>query len=152
MEFTLNKKTTLRERRAQLLQWYGSEEGLRRAADEGDIEAQDGLVDLAIIKEVDEDPDVLDAETTMEEDVEFDDTDLAKLTPARWRLMEAIGEGGKTMAELGRELGRDKKNISDDIRILAGLGLVTAHRQGRVKRAWLRGDELRLRLPRREPV
>lgn len=143
MEIRLTRHMTLRQRIDELIGWYGSEANVLAAAERGDPEAQAGLLDLALLHES---PGQLDVEQKMEEILLLEPADLAKLTPARWALMEALGDG-PPLAELGRRLGRDKKNISDDVRILERMGLLRTRTEGRTKRVWLRGDEVILKLP-----
>jgi DNA-binding MarR family transcriptional regulator len=61
--------------------------------------------------------------------------DLAALGPAhagdpdmismRWRLLNALSDGGKTAAQLGRELGMTRQGALLNVRFLEGMGYVT---------------------------
>src|SRR5690606_18651675 len=69
---------------------------------------------------------------------------LKTLTPARWRLLQALrAEGPLSIYDLARRIGRDYKNVHTDVTQLAALGLIERGEDGRVKVPW---DVLRAEL------
>lgn len=91
----------------------------------------------------DEDPTRLDLKTTIEDIIHVDANDLSQLTTARLQLVEVLkGLGEVSLKELTEAAGRDKKNVSEDIRILESYGLVASHRHGKEKRISVNADEI----------
>ena len=62
---------------------------------------------------------------------------LRNLTPARWKLLEAVKRSGPTsINELARRLGRNYKNVHTDVTRLVELGLIERMTDQRIAVAW----------------
>jgi predicted transcriptional regulator len=62
---------------------------------------------------------------------------LKNLTPARWKLLEAVKRSGPmSINELARLLGRDYKNVHTDVTRLVELGLIERVQDQRIAVAW----------------
>ena len=62
---------------------------------------------------------------------------LKNLTPARWRLLEALKRSGPiSINELARELERNYKNVHTDVTRLVELGLIERGPDQRIAVAW----------------
>ncbi|HEX7329755.1 MAG TPA: MarR family transcriptional regulator [Casimicrobiaceae bacterium] len=62
---------------------------------------------------------------------------LRNLTPARWKLLEAVKRSGPTsINELARLLGRNYKNVHTDVTRLVELGLIERMTDQRIVVAW----------------
>jgi len=67
-----------------------------------------------------------------EETVELDRSEVSKLTPRRWELLDQLSRlRADSINDLATKTGRDVKNIYNDLKILEGLGFVRLVRQGR---------------------
>jgi predicted transcriptional regulator len=71
---------------------------------------------------------------------------LRTLSPARWALLKNLREqGGCSIYELAKRLGRDYKNVHTDVTQLAALGLIERRADGLMAVPWdLLRAELRL--------
>lgn len=70
---------------------------------------------------------------------------LAVLSPKRLELLEAIKrDPGESIRALSRSLGRDYKNVHEDVTALAELGLIVRNKAGRLAAPY---DELVIRAP-----
>ena len=62
---------------------------------------------------------------------------LKNLTPARWKLLEAVKRSGPmSINELARLLGRNYKNVHTDVTRLVELGLIERTQDQRIAVAW----------------
>ena len=62
---------------------------------------------------------------------------LRALTPARWTLLERLRAAGPlSVNELSRRLERDYKNVHEDVKRLAELGLIERRKDALVSVAW----------------
>lgn len=62
---------------------------------------------------------------------------LKSLTPARWKLLEAVKRSGPmSINELARLLGRNYKNVHTDVTRLAELGLIERVPDQRIAVPW----------------
>jgi predicted transcriptional regulator len=62
---------------------------------------------------------------------------LKNLTPARWKLLEAVKRSGPvSINELARLLGRNYKNVHTDVTRLIALGLIERVPDQRIVVAW----------------
>ena len=62
---------------------------------------------------------------------------LKNLTPARWKLLEAVKRSGPmSINELARLLGRNYKNVHTDVTRLVELGLIERVQDQRIAVAW----------------
>ena len=62
---------------------------------------------------------------------------LKNLTPARWKLLEALKRSGPmSINELARQLARNYKNVHTDVTRLVELGLIERGKDQRVAVAW----------------
>jgi len=62
---------------------------------------------------------------------------LKNLTPARWKLLEAVKRSGPvSINELARLLGRNYKNVHTDVTRLIALGLIERIPDQRIAVAW----------------
>jgi predicted transcriptional regulator len=62
---------------------------------------------------------------------------LKNLTPARWKLLEAVKRSGPmSINELARLLGRNYKNVHTDVTRLIDLGLIERIPDQRIAVAW----------------
>ena len=62
---------------------------------------------------------------------------LKNLTPARWKLLEAVKRSGPmSINELARLLGRNYKNVHTDVTRLVELGLIDRAPDQRIAVAW----------------
>ena len=65
------------------------------------------------------------------------------LTPKRQQIVEALSEGEfKSVRALARELGRDKGQVSGDLKLLAEHAIVSFDTDGRAKRPYLTQDHV----------
>lgn len=125
---------------ASIMKRHGTLEVLRKKAAKGDPFAKDDLWNLGLFEE---DPTRLELDTTIEDIIQVDEHDLTKLTATRLQLVEVLkGLGEVSVKELTAAVGRDKKNVSEDIRILERYGIVQSHRHGKEKRLMAVADEI----------
>lgn len=115
------------------------------AEDPDNHEARVDRMDLALLEE---DPSRLDIEHTLGTVTVLTPEDLDLLTPARLRLLNflATSDEALNVTQLADAVGRDKKNVSEDLSILEDLGLVAMVRKGREKFPRRRGTEIRIEL------
>lgn len=119
-----------REFRDRILRQHGTRAKLERAARRGDARAQSDLADLRLF---DEDPRRLDIGWKLAEVFRLNARQVGRLTVERLKLLEAVKKHKRRLNLTGlcALLGRDKKNVSDDLRILASMGLLQIERHGR---------------------
>jgi DNA-binding transcriptional ArsR family regulator len=144
MEIRVEERMKGRKMRAQILDRYGSRAKLERLAFRGDDpEARDALFELRLL---DDDPSRLDSITTTTTILGLGPGDLARLTPERLRLLDhlAVQRKAPNLTRLSHDLGRDKKNLSQDLRVLEGLGLVTIGKRGRDLEPRIRGNHIHI--------
>lgn len=151
MEIRVERRLTGREYRDEILTRYGSREELEERARGGDALARDDLADLRLLEET---PERLDAEYEVETVAYLGGDDLARLTPTRLRLLATLQrsrEAGDELnvTDLASELGRDKKNVSEDLHLLEDLGFLDLVERGREKVARPLGDEIHIVLDQR---
>jgi predicted AAA+ superfamily ATPase len=152
MEIRVERRLTGREYREEILSRHGSRSELEARAEEGDARAQDDLLDLELLEE---DPNRLEVEYEVETVAELDAGELARLTPERLRLLAALpsrsDDETTNVTGLARELGRDKKNVSEDLQLLEDLGLLDLVPRGREKIVRPPADEVHIVLETRDP-
>ena len=69
------------------------------------------------------------------------------LTPRRIELLQKIRElEPKSIKELAEKIGRDFKNVYNDLRVLHGAGFVEFEEDGKSKKPYLPYDELEFKL------
>lgn len=144
MEIRVEERLTGRQLRDRILTRYGSRAGLKRAAaKKQDAEAREDLFQLRLF---DENPRRLRDRMSVTTVSTLEPADLARLTPERLRLVNHIAKLTRpaNLSTLVEDLGRDKKNISEDLRILEELGLLTLSREGRDLRPHLLGTEIHI--------
>lgn len=119
-----------REFRDRILRQHGTRAKLERAARRGDPRAQSDLADLRLF---DEDPRRLHIGWKLSEVFRLNARQVGRLTAERLRLLDTIKKHKRrlNLTALCALLGRDKKNVSDDLRILASMGLLQIERHGR---------------------
>lgn len=151
MEIVIARRLTGRAWRREILAKYEDREGLKRAVAEDVAGAEDDLVTLLMLEE---NPKRLKDTYSVETLVLGKTEDLARLTPARLRLLDLMSRAGKPLQvlDLAARAKRDKKNVSEDVRILEAFGLVASQIEGRQKLVSPRGSEIRILLdsPRAE--
>lgn len=146
MEIRVEQKLTGQQLKNQILERYGSIERLvALAARKGMFEAQN---DLTILREFEEDPTRLSLQTTVTTIASLSARDLERLTPERLRLLEVLTSRRDTpsLTTLSRRLRRDKKNVSEDLRLLTELKLVKVDRHGKELSACPLGTEIHILL------
>jgi hypothetical protein len=148
VKVTVRRSVTVGRLREEIAAQYGSERALRARVrrSPGDFAAKVALHDLR--EYATDDP----AKVLHEErHVVIPDRALDQLTVQRLQLLLALkGLSGEApgVRALARALGRDVKNVSEDVRALHGLGLldVVAQGPGRPSRIALPGDSIDLHL------
>lgn len=145
MEITIEQEMMGHERRDQILERYGSREALEEQAAQGDRLAKSDLVSLDLLEE---DPRRLEVKTWIRDIITLEKDEIQLLTPARLELLEHLvtEAGDENVTQLAATLGRDKKNVSEDLSLLADLGLIFYKRQGRSKIPRVLGTEIHIRL------
>lgn len=144
MEIRVRRQLTGRELRDEFLEKYRDRETMRKLADGGDVRAGDALWNL---DRFEEDPRRLDVETTIEHITILDRNDLSVLTETRLRLVQVLREQGEmNLKRLSQAVGRNVKNVSDDLEELESLGLILSHRVGRERRIRAVGEEIVIRV------
>lgn len=147
MEIRVEQKLTGRELRSQILARYGTVEHLAQLASrKGALDAQD---DLATLREFEEDPTRLSLSTVVTTIGRLATKDLERLTPERLRVLDVLASrrDAPSLTILAQRLRRDKKNVSEDLRLLTRLKLVTVDRHGKELLARPLGSEIRILLP-----
>lgn len=147
MEIRIERRLTGEALREEILERYGSREALEEAAEAGDAEARSSLADLRLLEE---DPSRLQADHRIESILTLSADELDRLSPKRLALLEFLAEADRpyNVTELAGALGRDKKNVSEDLEILGDLGLVESVRRGREKLSKPRGNDIHIVLGR----
>lgn len=144
MEIRVEERLTGRQLRDRILAKYGSRSNLDSlASKKGQTEARDDLFQLRLFEE---DPRRLRQRMSLTTVSTLSPEDVARLTPERLRLVNYIA-GQKTPANLSRiveHLRRDKKNVSEDLRVHEELGIVSLTKQGRELRPQLLGNEIHI--------
>lgn len=147
MEIRIERRLTGQALREEILQRHGSRQALVDAAEAGDTAARSDLADLRLLEE---DPRRLQADHHVESVLTVAPEELDRLTPKRLALLEFLAEADRpyNVTELAGALGRDKKNVSEDLQILEDLGLVESVRRGREKLTKPRGNDIHIVLGR----
>ena len=146
MEIRVSERMMGHELRDRILERHGSREALEaKAKKRSNVDARVDLVDLNLLEE---DPRRLTMEMRLEEITKLTPKELERLTGKRLRLLHYLGKRreGVNLSRLSSGLRRDKKNISEDVRILEELGFVSVERDGRAIHIRLRGNQLHLDL------
>lgn len=146
MEIRIEQRITGRQRHDRIVTKYGSREQLERlAAEEGDPVIHD---DLWTLDRLEEDPSRLDTVYHLETIIQLDPGELQQFTGKRLELLETLAENEEPLnvTQLAARLDRDKKNVSEDLKLLEDLGLIERQRRGREKVAWPRANEIRILL------
>lgn len=145
MEITIEQELLGRELRDQILDRYGTREALEQAAADGNTLAKSDLGDLRLLEE---DPRRLEVKTWIRDIITLEKDEIQLLTPARLELLEHLvtEASDENVTELAKTLGRDKKNVSEDLALLADLGLIFYKRRGRSKIPRVLGSEIHIRL------
>lgn len=138
---------TGRAYRDRILARYGSRQALDDAADGGDVEAWDDRLTLEILED---DPRRLGDDMTVTTIGTLTADELDLLTPTRMALLNflATADEPHNVTELAEALGRDKKNVSEDLSILEDLGLVETRREGRERLSRPLGNDIHIVLGR----
>lgn len=142
MEIRVEERVTGHQMRRNILRRYGSRARLEERVEGGDDpEAAVALVELRLF---DEDPRRLDSSIETEAILELEPEDVARLTPERLRLLDHLAKQRKppNLTQLCQDLGRDKKNVSKDLRILESLCLVSIEKNGRDLAPRIRGNHI----------
>lgn len=147
MEIRIQRRLTGRSLRDEILERYGSVEELERRAEEGDAVAWNDLADLRLFEE---DPRRLGYDMTVTTIGTLTAEELDLLTPTRMALLNflATADEPHNVTELAEALGRDKKNVSEDLDILEELGLVETRREGRERLSRPLGNDIHIVLGR----
>lgn len=146
MEIRVEERLTGRELYERILERHGSREALEEAAArENAHAAQDDLLTVELLES---DESRLDEVFTVETIAALEPGDVARLTEKRLELLEALAtsERALNLTELAETVSRDPKNVSEDLDVLAELGLVTRVRRGREKIAHAQGREIHISL------
>lgn len=144
MEIRVEETLTGRAYLERILERYGSREALERAARRaGAHEARDDLLTVEVLEE---EPGRLAATMTVSTVTTLSEADLERLTPKRLQTLDFLSRRGAPMnvSDLADALGRDKKNVSEDLQVLDELGLVDRVRRGREKLSRPLGNEIRI--------
>ena len=73
-----------------------------------------------------------DFEYLAEEDLALDETEYTLITQRRLELLDFLGvEPVSSINELAEKLGRDVKNVYNDLKIMERLGFISLRREGR---------------------
>ncbi|MDE1822202.1 MAG: hypothetical protein KGI98_15295 [Euryarchaeota archaeon] len=146
MEIRIERRLRGSELREEILARYGSLQQLTHVASrKGAFEAQN---DLATLEEFEEDPARLTLPMVVTTVATLSAKDLERLTPERLRLLEVLASRRDTpsLTTLARRLHRDKKNVSEDLRLLARFKLVSIARRGKERLARPLGSEIHILL------
>lgn len=145
MEIRVKAEMTGEQLRSSLIERWGSREELEARAEEGDREARE---DLFTLDRLEEDPRRLEASHERTTISSIEPEVLSRLTETRLALLDevAASEEPLNVSELARATSRDKKNVSEDLELLAELGFVERIVHGREKRVRLRGSKLSIEL------
>ena len=144
MEIRVEENRTGRELREKILSQYVSRKELEAtAAKKEGAEARDDLAQLNLL---DADPRRLSdhVKTTVASKIKI--ADLERLTEHRLRLLHHLAKRGEPLSlrQLVEELGRDKKHLSNDLRVLEDLGILHVGTQGRMLRPHIQGNEIHI--------
>lgn len=146
MEITVEERLTGSQLQERILERYGSREALEEAASvEGSSDAQDDLLTLELLEE---EPDRLGEVFRIETVATLEPDEMARFTEKRLELLEALAtaEEPLNLTELAEAVSRDVKNVSEDLEILADLGLIERIRRGREKLAHPVAGDIHIRL------
>ncbi len=144
MEIRIEEEMTGRERRDRIISKYGSRERLEAlATEDAPAVIRDDLWTLELLEK---DTSRLDSVFQLETIIHLDPDELQQFTGKRLQLLEAMAASDEPLnvTELAARVGRDKKNVSEDLQLLADLGLIERERRGREKVAWPRANEIRI--------
>jgi len=146
MEIRVEENLTGRELREKILSQYGSRKELEAMAAKKDgAEARDDLAQLDLLEA---DPRRLSdhVKTTVVSKIKI--ADLERLTEQRLRLLHHLAKRGEPLSlrQLVEELGRDKKHLSNDLRVLEDLGILHVGTEGRMIRPHIQGNEIHITL------
>lgn len=144
MEIRVQETLTGRRLRDKILAQYGTRDELERAAAKKD--GSEAREDLAQLRLLDADPRRLSDTVTTTTVATLEPGDIRRLTPQRVRILEHLAKRKQplSLTQLTHALKRDKKHLSEDLRILEGLGLLTISTEGRTLRPYLAGNEIRI--------
>lgn len=144
MEIRVEETLTGRNLRERILARYRSRQALEEAATGKG--AQEAREDLAQLRLLDADPrrltDIVQTTTVSTLSPE----ELARLTPQRIKILQYLAnrKSVTNLTGLVSGLKRDKKHVSEDLRMLEKLGLLTIRTEGRNLRPELLGNEIRI--------
>lgn len=144
MEVRVEERLTGHAWRDRILTQYGSRERLEEAANDPDN--GQARQDLAMLRLLEERPTRLKEAYQTELILLLDPADLDRISPERIRLLAAVAESKEplNLTRLTERLGRDKKNVSQDLHLLASLGLLQLDRVGRELRPRMHANEIRI--------
>lgn len=128
----------------EILARYGSESALRAAAARPDAtEAREDLFTFELLKD---NPKRLRAVWRTLDILQLEPAEIENLTEKRLILLDELQRSAmqSNVTGLAQEIGRDKKNVSRDLKALASLGLVKFHRRGREAIPLLAGNVIRI--------
>lgn len=151
MEVRVTAKMEGHRFRDRILERWGSRQRLETEAEQGSAEAED---DLFTLRRLEENPDRLEAELERETITELEPEELSGLTGKRLALVDEVAAAQRPLnvSELARRVGRDKKNISEDVALLDERGLLERVVDGREKKLRLRGSRITIELVLDEPL
>lgn len=144
MEIHVEEQLRGEELLEQILAVYGSAETLRAAAIGGDDnEAKEMWATVQLLQN---NPKRLRAIWKTTDVLQLDAAEIEQLTEKRLMLLEELQRQVRTpnVRGLARQIGRDKKNVSRDLKALASMGLVKFKRQGREAIPMLAGNVIRI--------
>lgn len=144
MEIQVEERLTGRQLRDRILARYGSREALENVARrKGENEAKDDLFHLRLF---DEKPSRLLDRMAITTVSTLEPDDLGRLTPERLRLVNFIARQKRpvNLSQIVQGLRRDKKNVSEDLRVLEKLGILSLSKAGRDLRPQLLGNEIHI--------
>lgn len=151
MEIRIIERLMGRELRDRILARWRSRGALEKAARRPDAyDAKAALAHLAVLEEA---PHQLDQEMTVTTVGVLGPGEVRMLTGIRLELLETVlhAQGGINVTGLAAHVGRDKKNVSEDLKFLARIGLVRMDRRGREAFPHATGAEIRIITAPREP-
>lgn len=148
MRVTVKRQVRIGELLAEIEDRYGDRSDLERHLEENpdDWDARVALHDLEAYSDADPDESLRDTRELV-----LPDTALDRITSHRLELLVEVERAGGSVLgvrELARRLGRDKKNVSEDVQALEQVGLLSVRRPGpgRAHEIRLPGDEIDLHL------
>ena len=144
MEIRVEETLTGKQLREKILAEYGSRERLVAAA--GRPRGQEAREDLAQLELLDAEPRRLLDTVQTTTISRLAPGDLARITEKRIELYQFLArrKDQPNLTELSAKLGRDKKHISEDLRVLEELGFLRIDTQGKSLRPKILGNDVHI--------